>query len=284
MPTTGKGIPEMTAHYREDTGEILAFHGGTYNLRPEGYGKIFEQADNLFGETCVAVIGLDNGRRMYALFQPEEPIDFGSGVLVPTVGFAASLDSSIATSVHAFAYDPFCTNAFTGYSSVLKTKATVNHDAIFAQRFEILAASVNRTRALANVAKIASDQEFTDNQFNELVSGLSLVKERELKARPVFDPETGDWKEANGKSVALFDWTVGSLLQTWADERQRLGRNKWGAYNAVQGCEQHQLNRGRSGSDGKRNRRALRAALVDDHHKLADEAWVELGFDNLVTV
>ena len=158
MPTNSKGQPESTVHFRQDTGEILAFHRGTYKLRPEGYGKIFEHAHSLFGETCVAVIGLDNGCRMYALFQPDEPVDFGSGVLIPTVGFAASLDSSIATSVHAFAYDPWCTNAFTGYSTVTNTKATVNHDAIFAERFEVLASTVNRTRALANVANsCASD-------------------------------------------------------------------------------------------------------------------------------
>lgn len=278
-----KGAPEVQAHYRTDTNQVIAVHPGTYKLRSNGYGPLYEQGQALFGDTCTMVRGLDNGARAYMLFQPSEPVDFGGGQMIPTIGMSASLDSSIATAVHAFAFDPSCTNAFTSQSAVMRTKATMNHDAIFTHRMEIIAASVNRTKAIAQIARIASDQEFSDSQFSEMVSGLSIVQEREQKAQPVWDEATQQYKEAHGRSVGLYQFTVDAMYEEWGKDKARFGETQWAAFSAVQGAEQHHLNGGNSGSRAKRADRTLRHAFFDPKHSVADEAWEYLRFEELVS-
>lgn len=284
VPSRPRGGPMRTAHWRTDTNVILSDHPGTYKLRAEGYGPIFEAANELFGETCTMALSLDNGARMYTLFQPAEPIDFGSGVLIPTVGIGASLDSSAATTVNVFASDPFCTNAFTSFSALMHTKATVNHDAVFVDRMTYLSAAVNRTRALANVARIACDQEFTDRQFEQMVASFGDVQEKARKASPVQDLSTGQWKDAHQTSVKNYHWLLDTLNEEWGKEKSRFGSTAWAAYNAVQGAEQHVLNGGRTGKDSRRKLAVLRKALFDPQHDLADEAWEYLRFADLVTV
>ena len=280
---TPKGEPEAQAHYRTDTNTVVAVHPGTYRLRADGYGPLYEQGNALFGDTCTMVRGLDGGARLYMLFQPSEPVDFGGGQMIPTVGMSASLDSSIATAVHAFAYDPSCTNAFTHRSAVLRTKATMNHDAIFTHRMEILAATVNRTKAMAHIARIACDQEFSDLQFSEMVSGLSVVEERAAKAQPVWDDAKQEWKEAHGRSIGLHRFTLDSIYEEWSKDKARFGETKWAAFSAVQGAEQHHLNGGNSGSAAKRADRTLRHALFDPKHSIAEEAWEYLQLEALAS-
>lgn len=280
---TKKGNPMRMLHYRTDTMTALVDHPGTYTLRADGYGPIFEEMDKMFGETCTMVRSLDNGLRLYMLFQPEEPVDFGGGTMIPTVGLSASLDSSIATSMHAFAFDPFCTNAFTSRSAVMRTKATSNHDVFFARRMEILAQTVNQTKALARIARIASDQEFTDRQFTELVSGLPTVHKRWWAAQDKFDVAKGMHVPAHGTSVKNYEFTMDSINDEWDMDKSRFGETKWTAFSAIQGAEQHHLNGGINGTKAKKAERVLRKGLFDPHHTLAQEAWDALRFEELVS-
>lgn len=280
---TKKGNPMRNLHYRTDTMTALVDHPGTYTLREDGYGPIFDEMDKMFGDSCTMVRSLDNGLRLYMLFQPEEAIDFGGGTMIPTVGLSASLDSSIATSMHAFAFDPWCTNAFTSRSAVMRTKATSNHDVFLRRRMEILAETVNQTKALARIARIASDQEFTERQFHELVRSLPTVEKRRWAAQDKWDPVKGETVPAHGTSIKNYEFIWDSINDSWDMDKSRFGDTKWTAFSAIQGAEQHHLNGGVNGSKAKKAERVLRKGLFDPHHTLAQEAWAGLRFDELVS-
>lgn len=280
---TKKDNPMRMLHYRTDTMTALVDHPGTYTLRRDGYGPIFEEAEKMFGETCTMVRSLDNGLRVYMLFQPDEPVDFGGGQMVPTVGLSASLDSSIATSMHAFAFDPYCTNAFTSRTAITRTKATTNHDVFFRHRMELLAQSINETKALARIARIASDQEFTDSQFQKLVASLPTVEKRRWAAQDKWDQERKEFVPAHGTSVKNYEFTIDSINDEWDMDKSRFGETKWTAFSAIQGAEQHHLNGGVKGTKAEKAERVLRKGLFDPHHTLAQEAWSALRFEELVS-
>jgi|ETNvirenome_2_30_1030614.scaffolds.fasta_scaffold05043_8 hypothetical protein len=279
---TKKGNPMRMLHYRTDTMTALVDHPGTYTLRRDGYGPIFDEMEKMFGETCTMVRSLDNGLRLYMLFQPEEPVDFGGGQMIPTVGLSASLDSSIATSMHAFAFDPFCTNAFTSRSAVMRTKATANHDVFFASRMEILAQTVNQTKALARIARIANDQEFTELEFTRMVSELPKVASLREAAATKFDVAQGMHVPAHKTRVKNYEFHIDSIWEEWRKDRARFGDTKWAAFSSIQGAEQHHLNGGLNGSKAKKAERVLRKGLFDPHHELTNQAWKALRFDELV--
>ena len=281
---TKKGKPMRMLHYRTDTMETLVDHPGTYTLRRDGYGPIFDEMDKMFGETCTMVRSLDNGLRLYMLFQPEEPVDFGGGTMIPTVGLSASLDSSIATSMHAFAFDPGCTNAFTSQSAVMRTKATANHDAFFARRMEILAQTVNQTKALARIARIANDQEFTELEFTRMVSELPKVANLREAAATQFDVAKGMHVPAHQTRVKNYEFHIDSIWEEWRKDRTRFGDTKWAAFSGIQGAEQHHLNGGLNGSKAKKAERVLRKGLFDPQHELTNQAWDALRFDELVSL
>jgi hypothetical protein len=280
---TKKGNPMRMLHYRTDTMTALVDHPGTYTLRRDGYGPIFEEMEKMFGETCTMVRSLDNGLRLYMLFQPEEPVDFGGGTMIPTVGLAASLDSSIATSMHAFAFDPGCTNAFTSQSAVMRTKATANHDAFFARRMEILAQTVNQTKALARIARIANDQEFTELEFTRMVSELPKVASLREAAATQFDVAKGMHVPAHQTRVKNYEFHIDSIWEEWRKDRARFGDTKWAAFSGIQGAEQHHINGGLNGSYAKKAERVLRKGLFDPQHELTRQAWDALRFDELVS-
>ena len=279
---TKKGNPMRMLHYRTDTMTALVDHPGTYTLRRDGYGPIFEEMEKMFGETCTMVRSLDNGLRLYMLFPPEESIDFGGGTMIPTVGLSASLDSSIATSMHAFAFDPFCTNAFTSRSAVMRTKATANHDVFFARRMEILAQTVNQTKALARIARIANDQEFTELEFTRMVSDLPKIQSLRKAAATQFDVAQGMHVPAHQTRVKNYEFHIDSIWEEWRKDRFRFGDTKWAAFSSIQGAEQHHLNGGLNGSKAKKAERVLRKGLFDPQHELTNQAWNALRFDELV--
>ena len=279
---TKKGNPMRMLHYRTDTMTALVDHPGTYTLRRDGYGPIFEEMEKMFGETCTMVRSLDNGLRLYMLFQPEESIDFGGGTMIPTVGLSASLDSSIATSMHAFAFDPFCTNAFTSRSAVMRTKATANHDVFFARRMEILAQTVNQTKALARIARIANDQEFTELEFTRMVSDLPKIQSLRKAAATQFDVAQGMHVPAHQTRVKNYEFHIDSIWEEWRKDRFRFGDTKWAAFSSIQGAEQHHLNGGLNGSKAKKAERVLRKGLFDPQHELTNQACNALRFDELV--
>jgi len=278
------GEPMVNLHFRTDTHEVLTPHPGTYNLREDGYGPIFDEGEKLFGETCTMVRALQGGLRVYMLFQPEEPIDFGGGQMVPTVGMAASLDSSIATSMHSFAFDPFCTNAFTSRSAVMRVKATANHDRFFARRMELVAQAVNQTKALARIARIANDQEFTELEFTRMVSELPKVASLREAAATQFDVEKGMHVPAHKTRVKHYEFHIDSIWEEYRKDRARFGDTKWAAFSSIQGAEQHHLNGGLTGSKGKKAERVLRKGLFDPQYELTNQAWDALRFDELVGV
>lgn len=280
---TKKGNPMRMLHYRTDTMRALVDHPGSYNLRPDGYGPIFDEAEKLFGETCTMVRGLDDGLRVYMLFQPDEPVDFGGGTMVPTVGMAASLDSSIATSMHAFAFDPFCTNAFTSRSAVMPpVKATANHDKFFTERMAAIAQTVNHTKAMARIARIATDQEFTELEFTRMVSELPKIASLREAAATQFDVAQGMHVPPHKTRVKNYEFHIDSIWEEWRKDRARFGDTKWAAFSSIQGAEQHHLNGGLNGNKAKKAERVLRKGLFDPQHELTDQAWKALRFDELV--
>ena len=279
---TKKGNPMRMLHYRTDTMTALVDHPGTYTLRRDGYGPIFDEMEKVFGETCTMVRSLDNGLRLYMLFQPDEPIDFGGGTMIPTVGMAASLDSSIATSMHAFALDPFCTNAFTSRSAMMRVKATANHDRFFTRRMELVAQTVNQTKALARIARIANDQEFTELEFTRMVSELPKVASLREAAATKFDVAQGMHVPAHQTRVKNYEFHIDSIWEEWRKDRARFGDTKWAAFSSIQGAEQHHLNGGLNGNKAKKAERVLRKGLFDPQHELTNQAWDALRFDELV--
>ena len=143
----------------------------------------------------------------------------------------------------------------------------------------LLSQAVSKARGLANIAKIAMDESYTNSEFERMVQSLPSLAALKSKAEPKWDAVEQEWVSAHGRSVNNWEFTRDSIYDEWATDKERFGCNKWAAYNAIQGAEQHYLNAGSTGSAAKAQARAFQSALITPKAPIAAQAWTHLGLN-----
>jgi hypothetical protein len=134
-------------------------------------------------------------------------------------------------------------------------------------RSQIVIDHMKRSEIFTNMARVLKQQEYTDEQFRLLVKHLV--------------PDPTPWKDDNGQFLPLEDrqWTHildkrKAFKERWTVECDKFGSgvggNRWLAYKAIQGAEQHDLGKGEATDE----RSFLRA--IEGKTTLSDKALVTL--------
>lgn len=226
---------------RDDTDDVLGLHSSKYDRRMDGYRTVVETAEQLFPNTTTSCTLFGNGERMILTQDLGEAVDVGGGdTLLPQIVWTSSLNGTWATAVYDVMYRLFCQNQLMGTNSLWKVRRTTNHGDLVTARASILEGSMRRAKAQTEIARVLSDGAYTRDQFFALVEKLVPEVPHDASVR------------AQNQVVRL----RGSMLVAWGNEVQAWGRhgmgNRWLAYNAVQGAEQHSVNAGfKTGSEAR---------------------------------
>ena len=243
MPLVDKGKHKDTCQYkwvvREDTGQVLGMHSGTYPENPN-YEYLGDLAERMFPESTTGCTVIDGGERIMLKQDIGETIDLGGGdTIKPQVLWISSFNGTWATQVLDSISRWFCSNQIITGDALFKVKHTLNHNYTLEARAWVLEESMKRSKTFGAMARILKDQAFTDEQFKELTKQLV----------PDPQPLPGE------KEVALRRWTSchkkrDHMVTTWQSECEQWDvKNRWLAYNAIQGTEQHHINTGYSDTD-----------------------------------
>ena len=119
----------------------------------------------------------------------------------------------------------------------------------FEQRTHVLTEAIKHAEYMASTARILKDQEFADRQFDELI--------KKVVPRPPFkrDKDGNLTQEHHATAEKRMIANRGAMRTHWMKECTEFGNvhgpdqehltfdgNKWLAYNAIQGAEQHKIN------------------------------------------
>ena len=253
-----KGKPLHKYVIREDTGDVLGLHSHSY-AETKSYRFLGDTAEALFPNSATSCTVFGKGEKVALTQHIVEPTDLGDGdVIQPSLCWITSFNGRWKTSVYDLVERLFCQNQLVGRTPLVGVKHTRNHDSLLEMRVNVLEAAIARADALKRMALALKDQSFTDAQFTGLM--LQLV------------PKPDD--DAHGKTVNLYEHKTSACGRRWRDERKEFGAgNRWMAYNAIQGAEQHEIN-GRVRGHVSRDR-ALEKA-IDNQTPLADKALILL--------
>jgi len=232
---TGKPLNKYVV--RPDTNKILGLHSYAYP-EWEGYSLIADMAETMFPNSATSCTLFGGGEKVALTQDLIDPVEIGpDDVIQPQICWLSSLNGSWSTAVYDLNYRLFCQNQLISETPLIKVKHSKNHDALLEMRINILEGARRRAGTFSTMAKIMRDQEFADAQFEHLVSVLLPI----------------DHKEMTERMVDLRLTSQGACRSAWKEERQEWGPgNKWMAYNAVQGAEQHRLiGRNRKGHHSK---------------------------------
>ncbi len=256
-----KGKPLHKYVVRTDTNDVLGLHSHKY-AETEGYGFIADMAEELFPEKTTSCTVFGVGEKIAVTQELIAPTDLGDGdVIQPQICWITSYNGVWATAIYDLTERLFCQNQLIGQQPLVKVKHTKNHDRLLEMRVRILEGSIARAETLVSMARILKDQEYTDQQFDELVTELLPYDAKEMTERQINNVLTRQ------------QYCRGA----WYKEKQEFGAgNRWLAFNAVQGAEQHRIN-GRTRGGGYHQDKALEKA-IDNKTPLADRAL------NLLTV
>jgi hypothetical protein len=252
-----KGTPLHKYVIRTDTDQVLGLHSHKY-AETDGYKFIADMAEELFPKTTTSCTVFGVGEKIAVTQELVSPIDLGEGDFIqPQICWITSYNGVWATAVYDLTHRLFCQNQLVG-EPLVKVKHTKNHDSLLEMRVRILEGSIARSEALANMARVLKDQEFTDQQFRDLL--LQMM------------PSTGDMTDRQQNNLS----TKRQYCHTaWSRERQEFGAgNRWMAYNAVQGAEQHRIN-GRARGGLYDPMKAMEKA-IDSKTPLAEQAMALL--------
>lgn len=243
-----EGVPLYNFVVREDTSRALGLHSGRYP-HIDSYRFLGELAEQTFPESATEVRVWNEGEKVALFQQVAEPIDLGGGdTLHPHVIWISSFNGQWATKVHSLTTRLWCMNQLVG-DSLVSVKHTMNHTQTFEFRVGVVAAAKERAEVTRRMALILKDQDFTDTEFDSLVERIVPM--------PYPEPDTTvpEWKKDRVLAKR------GEMFARWNAEVDQWGtQNKWLAFNAVQGAEQHVVNaKGRSEDD--RARASLERAL-----------------------
>jgi len=253
----GKGTPLHKYVIRTDTNQVLGLHSHKYP-ETEGYRYIADMAEELFPQKTTSCTVFGVGEKIAVTQELVAPVDLGEGdVIQPQICWITSYNGVWATSVYDLTERLFCQNQLIG-KPLVKVKHTKNHDSLLEMRVRILEGSIARAEALASMARVLKDQEYTDAQFH-------LLTEQVL---PLADDLT-DRQRSNVYDRRSYCNTA------WNAERVEFGTgNRWMAYNAVQGAEQHRIN-GRARGGSYDPMKAMEKA-IDNKTPLAERAMALL--------
>tara|TARA_R110002051_G_scaffold51005_2_gene98132 strand:+ start:1721 stop:2677 length:957 start_codon:yes stop_codon:yes gene_type:complete len=252
-----KGTPLHKYVIRTDTNDVLGLHSHKY-AETDGYRYIADMAEELFPGKTTSCTVFGVGEKIAVTQELVAPIDLGEGDFIqPQICWVTSYNGVWPTAVYDLTERLFCQNQLVGMPLV-KVKHTKNHDSLLEMRVRILEGSIARAEALANMARVLRDQEFTDEQFAELVQEV-LPLTADMTSRQ----ESNLWDKRHYCRGA------------WVRERNEFGAgNRWMAYNAIQGAEQHRIN-GRARGGSYDPMKAMEKA-IDNKTPLAERAMTRL--------
>jgi hypothetical protein len=253
------GMPLYKFVVRNDTNDVLGMHSGTF---PESgsYEFIGKMAEKMFPKSTTSCTVFGQGERLALTQDIGDPVDLGDGdVIRPQLIWTSSFNGQWATKVHDLVGRLWCMNQLISAAALFSTKHTKFHDITFAQRSGIIGEAVDRARILATQAQIMKDQVFTDQQFMELTQWLVPL------------PPKVEGEEWHTRTVNLIERKRGAMTAKWLEEcEQWSANNRWLAYNAVQGAEQHIINSQFNTTEVGKQRSLIRA--IDGRAPLATKA------------
>ena len=254
-----KDMPLCKWVVRDDTRQVLGWHGGTYP-EAESYRYLGDLAERMFPESTTGCRLIGNGERIMLTQDIGEAVDLGEGdVIKPQVLWITSMNATWSTSVLDSMFRWFCSNQIIMGNALFKCRHTENHDYTLEHRAWVMEESIRRTKNFAAMARVMKDQAYTDEQFKELTKQLV----------PDPKPFPGDTE------VKQMRWTLVNkkrdhLNNKWDEERERWDSNRWTAYNAIQGAEQHHILTGFKETDVAKENALVKA--VDGRTPLTGKA------------
>jgi hypothetical protein len=221
-----EGDPLNVFVVRSDNGATIGLHSHQYP-RTDGYKPVLRTAESLFPNTADSITLFGQGEKVVFSQNIGKSVDLGNGdVLKPMLYWTSSLNGKWATAVFNVMERLFCQNQLVSATPIIKVKHTTNHDHLLTLRAQILSEQVRRAEVFVDMARALKDQEFTNFQFLGLTHDLVPDPEEP-------DPATNKVNNCVRKRSAM--------NTAWRKERDEWGFNRWAAYNAIQGAEQHRI-------------------------------------------
>ena len=251
-PLVEKGVNEGSALYkwavRVDDQTPLGLHSGTY-AETDSYRYVGEMAERLFPNSTESCTLFGKGERMALAQNIGDPIDLGDGdIIKPQVMWVSSFNGQWSTSVYHLTYRWFCMNQLAGNRPIFSVKHTKNHNFTFEQRSGILEEAMEHAQTLASMARIMKDAEYTEQQFHKLVKeivplpkafndegDIHAIAERRMQ-------QNRDAMQLTWRTECVEYGNVHKHVKSPSEQVDVFDGNKWLAYNAVQGAEQHNIN------------------------------------------
>ena len=245
--------PQFRWVIREDNGEPIGIHGPGYSQN-ESYTFVADMMESFLPESTTGCAVLDGGRRLFMTQSIGEPVDLGDGDdIKPEIAWTASFDGTWSTGVYDFTTRVFCSNMLMMGTALFKARRTDQHDITAEYRSRILGDAVAHAETMKRIAVTLKDQSYTDEQFSILT--------KQLVPEPKSTSMTG-WKAPHKKTIESFKEKQSHFKNEWRRELETWGDgNKWLAYNAIQGAEQHYINRGTRGNHQAKSTRSLIKAV-----------------------
>ena len=221
-----QGNPQNVFVVRRDNGCTVGLHSHRYP-RTDGYKPVLRVAETLFPRSASTLTLFGQGEKVVFGQNIGNAVDLGGGdILHPMLYWTSSLNGQWATAVYSVMNRLFCQNQLIGATPIISVRHTINHDQMLDMRAEILHEQIKRAEVFAEMARVLKDQQYTDMQFRALTYNL------------VPDPEEADPVTHKVNNILR---KRGAMTLAWREEVDNWGRNRWAAYNAVQGAEQHRI-------------------------------------------
>ena len=243
-----QGVPLYKWAVRKDNNVPLGLHSGTY-AQCDSYKYVGQMAERLFPNSTESCTLFGKGERMALAQNIGDPIDLGDGdVLKPQVLWISSFNGQWSTSVYHLTHRWFCMNQLAGNKPIFSVKHTKNHDFTFEQRSGILQEALEHAHTVARMARTLKDQPYVEAQFDALVKrivplpkpynddgDIHAIAERRMK-------QNRDAMQATWRTECTEFGIVSKHMKSPSEQVDVFDGNKWLAYNAVQGAEQHNIN------------------------------------------
>jgi len=239
----------------------LAIHKGSYP-EVDGYKHLADMAEFMFPLSSKECTLFGDGERVLLVQQLTDPMDLGDGDTIQSnIIWVSSLNGTWSTKVYDMTDRFFCQNQLIGLP-LISVRHTRNHDNLLSMRVEILEGAKARADAWTGQAREWKDQEMIDSEFFEMVTNLMPIPE---------------YNRTNDLVRDRIKMKRNDILNRWYKERNEYGNgdagvgDKWCAYNAFQGAEQHYINAKGRGHNWSRDRALVKA--IDGKTPLATQAF-----------
>lgn len=277
-----EGLPLYKWVVRTDTDQPLGLHSGTF-AESGSYRQVGEMAEKMFPNSATSCTLFGKGERMALTQDIGEKIDLGDGdVIQPSIMWISSFNAQWATGVFDLIGRLFCANQLVGQTPLFSVKHTRNHDITFEQRTSVLVQTIERAEQIGRMAKIMKDQPLVDKEFEALIKKVvpmpPFIKDEHGKDTDRIHATAEKRMIANRKAMTAM-WQkecaefglVYSCVKPSGEEYDVFDGNKWLAYNAVQGAEQHQISTNFMTTEQAQQKSLIKA--VNGRTPYADKTW-----------